>query len=140
MKPRVVPDANLVEVEPKIEKWVQRTKDMFGDMDASRKRLMWRKMQELLNPNTTSLNEPSESIRSRGRPKKSKNKGSTKREPSAFEVAAESRIDSCSPDVTTVIYDAGPVAPEPMFKKAKRPPRTAVSTTDLLDVSCIFLT
>ena len=134
MKPLVVAEAaNQAVALPDVQEWFEITAQMMGGMDDSGRKLMWRKMQEIIKPSTTSLNEPSAPIRTKGRPRKSEDKGSTKRYPSEFEYVQET-IDSCSPVGNNVIYDAGPIAPQPMFRKAKRPPKAPVSKVHFLQV------
>ena len=137
MKPRLLPDADVAVVEPDMEDWLRRTVDMMARVDPARRRMMWKHVQETLNPSTTSLAEPSVPVRTKGRPKKPKAKGSTKREPSAFELV-DAVIDSCSPADTPgpVIYTSGPVASKPMFTTARRPPKKQVSVTRWIYISC----
>ncbi|KAH6760275.1 hypothetical protein C2S52_009274 [Perilla frutescens var. hirtella] len=71
--------------------------NMFAQADESARLLMLKRFREIVTPSTTSMVEPDEQTKTRGRPKVTKTKAdtSTKREKSAFEYT-DSFNDSCS--------------------------------------------
>ena len=138
MKPHIVEgDNKRANMTAKLKNYLKDMEMMIENVDLSRQEFMLRRMHEMLNPNTSSLVEPSVPTRTRGRPKATKKKGSTKRDPSAFELTP-SQIDSCSPS-GGVVYATGPYAPTPMFTSTMpaRPVKQRVSWLDNINISFI---
>ena len=124
--PRNMEGDKRADIKNKLKEFLKKMESTIDDADYSRQEFMFRRLQEMVNPSTTLLTEPKEPKATRGRPKISKKKGSTKRDPSAFELPM-SEVKS-SPN-EGVVYAAGPVAPVPMFTSTKpnRPMKQRVS-------------
>ena len=76
----------------------------YEKQDDDKKRELEMKIEELMNPNTTSLNAPKENIKTKGRPCKVYN--STQHLPSTFEITeaelAQSGFDYQTPVTSTM--------------------------------------
>ena len=126
MKPYEM-DADVVdEVDNMFDAYIEETRTNYKSISSAQRILYLRHLRESTNPNITSLVEPITTTRTKGRPKTTKKQRSTKRDPSAFELPP-SQVYSCSPP-ETVVYEAGPSAPKPMFTSVPRPPKQKVKS------------
>ncbi|XP_070662492.1 uncharacterized protein [Malus domestica] len=105
-----VPNSSEQLVPPEKSR-VERFNMWYEEQDEDKKRELEMKIEELMNPNTTSLNAPKEKIKTKGRPCKVDN--STRRLPSAFEIAEVELAQSgfhCQPPVTSTMASVSTVS------------------------------